>query len=293
MAVPDPKEARVPDPAVARLAVLIDADNTSASHAGALLEEVARYGVPTVKRAYGDWTTQQLVGWKKALNENAIQPVQQFAYTQGKNSTDSALIIDAMDLLYSGNLDAFALVSSDSDFTRLATRLRESGKTVYGLGRRRTPPSLVAACDKFIYLEVLGQQDADGAQDSASEDESGEGSAPLPDLRKLLTSAIDATSAEDGWAHLGSVGSYLGTRHASFDPRNYGFAKLISLARAQDYVEVEQTDDNATRVRLTGGKGPAAKATKATTAKKTAAAKAPAKKSSSRGRGRGSGQSNG
>ncbi|MCW2842696.1 MAG: hypothetical protein JWN22_612, partial [Nocardioides sp.] len=137
----------MPDPTTQRMAVLIDADNTSAGHAGLLLEELARYGVPTVKRAYGDWTTQNLVRWKDELHRNAIQPVQQFAYTTGKNSTDSALIIDAMDLLYSGNLDAFAIVSSDSDFTRLATRLRESGKTVIGLGRRRTPASLVAACD--------------------------------------------------------------------------------------------------------------------------------------------------
>ena len=144
-----------------RLAVLVDADNTSYRHAGALLEELARYGVPTVKRAYGDWTTPRLNGWKDELNRNAISPVQQFAYTTGKNSTDSAMIIDAMDLLYTGNLDAFAIVSSDSDFTRLVTRLRESGRTVYGLGRRRTPQSLVAACDKFIYLEVLGQ-DAEG-----------------------------------------------------------------------------------------------------------------------------------
>ncbi|MGV3564578.1 MAG: NYN domain-containing protein [Nocardioides sp.] len=236
------------DSSAVRMAVLIDADNTSASHAGALLEEVARYGVPTVKRAYGDWTTQQLVGWKKALNQHAIQPVQQFAYTQGKNSTDSALIIDAMDLLYSGNLEAFAIVSSDSDFTRLATRLRESGKTVYGLGRRRTPPSLVAACDKFIYLEVLGDpgddEEATGAEPAAEEQ------APLPDLQKLLTSAIDATSDDDGWAHLGSVGSYLGSSQSSFDPRNYGFGKLVTLARAQDYVEVEEREDHVIRVRL-------------------------------------------
>lgn len=237
------------DSSAVRMAVLIDADNTSASHAGALLEEVARYGVPTVKRAYGDWTTQQLVGWKKALNQHAIQPVQQFAYTQGKNSTDSALIIDAMDLLYSGNLEAFAIVSSDSDFTRLATRLRESGKTVYGLGRRRTPPSLVAACDKFIYLEVLGSGEDPGAEEADNEP-AAEEQAPLPDLQKLLTSAIDATSDDDGWAHLGSVGSYLGSSQSSFDPRNYGFGKLVTLARAQDYVEVEDRDDHVIRVRL-------------------------------------------
>ncbi len=169
-----------------RMAVLIDADNTSASHAAAILEELARYGVPTVKRAYGDWTTQNLVRWKDELHRHAIQPVQQFGYTVGKNSTDSALIIDAMDLLYSGNLDAFAIVSSDSDFTRLATRLRESGKTVYGLGRRSTPPSLVAACDRFIYLEVLGRDD-DGHTDEAEPTDS----LPLPDLRRLMTTAVE------------------------------------------------------------------------------------------------------
>lgn len=237
----------------ARMAVLIDADNTSASHAGALLEELARYGVPTVKRAYGDWTTQQLVGWKKALNQHAIQPVQQFAYTQGKNSTDSALIIDAMDLLYSGSLDAFALVSSDSDFTRLATRLRESGKTVFGLGRRRTPQSLVAACDKFIFLEVLGKDAGPDDAEQGPDREAEEEQTPLPDLRRLMTSAVEATSDDDGWAHLGSVGSWLSTSNASFDPRNYGFGKLVTLARAQDYLEVDQSDDpqvNHVRVRL-------------------------------------------
>ena len=138
-----------------RLAVLIDADNASASVAKELLEEVAKFGAATVKRAFGDWTTQNLVGWKAHLHRYAIQPIQQFAYTQGKNSTDSAFIIDAMDLLYAGNVDGFCLVSSDSDFTRLATRLREAGKVVYGLGKRKTPEPFIAACDKFIFFEVL------------------------------------------------------------------------------------------------------------------------------------------
>jgi uncharacterized LabA/DUF88 family protein len=257
----------VPDPTTQRMAVLIDADNTSAGHAGLLLEELARYGVPTVKRAYGDWTTQNLVRWKDELHRNAIQPVQQFAYTTGKNSTDSALIIDAMDLLYSGNLDAFAIVSSDSDFTRLATRLRESGKTVIGLGRRRTPASLVAACDRFIFLEVLEQEQ--GAAASSEEPADGEAGPPLPDLRKILTSAINGTSQDDGWSSLSAVGSYLGNRNASFDPRNYGFAKLTSLARAQDYVELDQSAPQP-RVRLRSKQEPARKQ----------AAKAPAKKSS-------------
>lgn len=234
-----------------RLAVLIDADNTSPRYAGALLEEVATYGVPTVKRAYGDWTTPNLGGWKDELNRNAIHPVQQFAYTRGKNSTDSALIIDAMDLLYTGNLDAFAIVSSDSDFTRLVTRLRESGKTVYGFGRRRTPESLVAACDRFVFLEILDEE-----QDAAPEepDQSGESvePAPLPNLQSILTKAVNATSHDDGWAPLSAVGSWLRTRHASFDPRNYGAAKLVDLVRGEKYVEVQQPETGQVRVRLKG-----------------------------------------
>ena len=257
----------MPEPAI-RMAVLIDADNTSASHAGAILEELARYGVPTVKRAYGDWTTQNLVSWKAQLHRHAIQPVQQFAYTTGKNSTDSALIIDAMDLLYSANLDAFAIVSSDSDFTRLATRLRESGKTVYGLGRRRTPPSLVAACDRFIFLEVIGREE----EEEAAADQSDPSEPPgQPNLKRILTRAVETSSQDDGWASLGQVGNYLSNTHASFDPRNYGFSKLSLLARAQTYLEVEQKDGRAPRVRLKSTP-PAKKAAKspARTAKKTA-----------------------
>ena len=170
-----------------RLAVLIDSDNTTASLTTELLDEIAKYGTPTVKRAYGDWTTQALVRWKEQLARHAIQPMQQFAYTSGKNSTDSALIIDAMDLLYAGNLEGFVIVSSDSDFTRLATRLRESGMTVYGLGERKTPDAFVAACDRFIYLDLLRE----------------EPEAPttkLPNLKRLLSTAISGTSKDDGWS---------------------------------------------------------------------------------------------
>ena len=164
--------------------------------------------------------------------------MQQFAYTTGKNSTDSALIIDAMDLLYTGNLDGFAIVSSDSDFTRLATRLREAGKTVYGLGQKKTPESLRQACTKFIYLEVLASSEREDEPETDADAETGE--APLPDLEKLLRAAVDATSQEDGWAHLGRVGNYLSNTHSSFDPRNYGFGRLITLLRDQDYLDVEQ-----------------------------------------------------
>ena len=205
-------------PASSRLAVLIDADNTSATHASALLEELARYGVPTVKRAYGDWTTQNLVRWKDELHRHAIQPIQQFAYTTGKNSTDSALIIDAMDLLYSGNLDGFAIVSSDSDFTRLATRLRESGKTVIGLGRRRTPASLVAACDRFIYLEVLGDGSASRTRNPSRRRGIGAAARPAHDPG----GGDRLHLADDGWTTLSAVGSHISNNNPSFDPRNYG-----------------------------------------------------------------------
>jgi len=253
----------------ARLAVLIDSDNTTATLTTELLEELAKYGALTVKRAYGDWTTQQLAGWKDQLHRHAIQPVQQFAYTTGKNSTDSALIIDAMDLLYSGNLDGFAIVSSDSDFTRLATRLRESGKTVYGMGRRTTPAAFVAACDRFIYLDVLTREPVKPAVDGAS-------GVQQPDLQQLLVKAVGETSKEDGWSNLGDVGSYIGRNIASFDPRNYGYPKLGELVRAQKYVELKEiagpTGFNQlwVRIRKTRKRAPAKKASAKTGVPKNA-----------------------
>jgi uncharacterized LabA/DUF88 family protein len=216
-----------------RLAVLIDADNASASVAKELLEEVAKYGTATVKRAYGDWTTQNLVGWKEHLHRHAIQPMQQFAYTKGKNSTDAAFIIDAMDLLYAGNVDGFCLVSSDSDFTRLATRLREAGKVVYGLGERKTPEAFIAACDRFIFFEVLRQPAAAARVPVAD----------VPDLKELMTDAIEKTARDSGWASLAAVGAYIGKNNASFDSRNYGFTKLGDLVRKQSYLEVKDTPD--------------------------------------------------
>lgn len=207
-----------------RLAVLIDSDNATASQATALLEEIAKYGRPTVKRAYGDWTTQQLVGWKEQLLSHAIQPVQQYAYTRGKNSTDAALIIDAMDLLYAGNLEGFVIVSSDSDFTPLANRLRASGMTVYGIGRRSTPKAFVAACDQFIYLELLSDE---------------EKPPPPPNLKQALTTAISSASKDNRWSHLGEVGSLLVTNDPAFDPRRYGHPKLGELVAAQSYIDVK------------------------------------------------------
>lgn len=217
-----------------RLAVLIDADNASAAVVKELLEEVAKYGTATVKRAYGDWTTQNLAGWKDELHRHAIQPIQQFAYTKGKNSTDSAFIIDAMDLLYAGRVDGFCIVSSDSDFTRLATRLREAGKVVYGLGERKTPEAFIAACDKFVFLEVLRKIGAPAASVSVAD---------VPDLKGLLIHAINETSRDGGWAPLSAVGSFIGKNNVSFDPRNYGFAKLGELVRRQDYLECKATPD--------------------------------------------------
>ncbi|MGY2138910.1 NYN domain-containing protein [Pseudomonas reactans] len=221
-------------PDTLRLAVLIDADNASSTVVKELLEEAAKYGTATIKRAYGDWTTQHLVGWKNHLHKHAIQPIQQFAYTQGKNSTDSAFIIDAMDLLYAGNVDGFCIVSSDSDFTRLATRLREAGKRVYGLGERKTPEAFISACDKFIFFEVLKKPSQDTAPVAIDN---------LPDLKEILTQAIGEKARDHGWAALSAVGSYISRNHASFDARNYGFAKLGALVRAQDYINIQEVPD--------------------------------------------------
>lgn len=223
------------------LAVLIDADNASASVAKELLEEVAKFGTATTKRAYGDWTTQNLAGWKEHLHRHAIQPSQQFSYTRGKNATDSALIIDAMDLLYAGHVDGFCLVSSDSDYTRLATRLREAGKTVIGLGERKTPEPFIAACDRFIFFEVLKV---------AAEKAAPLRVANVPELKGLLTHAIQETIRDTGWALLAAVGSYISKNNASFDPRNYGFNKLGELVRKQAYVESKETTDSLGLVHL-------------------------------------------
>jgi uncharacterized LabA/DUF88 family protein len=229
-----------------RLAVLIDSDNTTASLTQELLEEIAKYGTPTIKRAYGDWTTQSLVRWKAQLHRHAIQPIQQFAYTTGKNSTDSALIIDAMDLLYAGNVEGFAIVSSDSDFTRLATRLRESGVTVYGLGKRNTPEAFVSACDRFIYLDLLTQEPIKPTKtEEQAEAKDAEPKPTLPNLKRVLSTAISSTSKDDGWSNLGEVGSYLVKSHAAFDPRDYGHTKLGELVRAEPYVEVKEVSGPA------------------------------------------------
>ncbi|MEN6399675.1 MAG: NYN domain-containing protein, partial [Rectinema sp.] len=205
-----------------KLAVLIDADNTQAKIIEGLLAEIAKYGVASVKRIYGDWTSTNLRSWKDKLLEYAIQPVQQFSYTTGKNSTDSAMIIDAMDLLYTENLDGFCVVSSDSDFTRLAARLREDGKLVLGFGQRKTPKPFVAACDKFIYTEILREGDEEKETKTEKEAEAKIQSDIKTDRRvkALLLSAVEEAADEFGWAYLGAVGTYIANRQPEFDPRN-------------------------------------------------------------------------
>ncbi len=221
-----------------RLAVLIDADNAQASIVEGLMTEIAKYGTASVKRIYGDWTQPGLGSWKKLLLEHSIQPIQQFGYTKGKNSTDSAMIIDAMDLLYSANFDGFCIVSSDSDFTRLASRIREAGLTVYGFGEKKTPAPFAAACDKFIYTEVLRA----GSEDEPQKITRFSAAKLKQDTRliNLIRNAIDASSDDDGWAQLGPVGSNIAKQSSQFDPRNYGYAKLRELIAATKLFELEQ-----------------------------------------------------
>ncbi len=222
----------------APLAVLIDADNANPAIVEGLLAEIAKLGVAGVKRIYGDWTTPRLAQWKAVLLEYSIQPIQQFAYTSGKNATDSAMIIDAMDLLYSGNFDGFCLVSSDSDFTRLASRLRESGKTVYGFGEQKTPRPFVTACDRFIYTEVFSTSPANGPVKRKSSQALRQDSK----LLGLFRSAIDSASDEGGWANLGQVANNINKQAPDFDPRNYGYRKLLDLVTAIDLFKMERRE---------------------------------------------------
>ncbi|MGA8278276.1 MAG: NYN domain-containing protein [Rhodanobacteraceae bacterium] len=230
-----------------KLAVLIDADNAQPAIAEGLLAEVAKYGSAQVKRAYGDWTDTRLAGWKSTLLVHSIQPIQQFGYTRGKNATDSAMIIDAMDLLYSTRFDGFCIVSSDSDFTRLAARIRESGLIVYGFGEKKTPEPFVAACDKFIYTEILT-----GKPDEAMPLEP-RGPAALKQDRglvNLLRNAIDAASDEDGWAGLGGVGSIITKQRPNFDSRSYGYGKLSQLMAASTLFDIERRSQGSGRPKV-------------------------------------------
>ena len=231
-----------PRQGTATLAVLIDADNAGPGIVEGLLAEVAKYGVAAVKRIYGDWTKPNLSGWKECLLSHSIQPIQQFRYTVGKNATDSAMIIDAMDLLYTGRFDGFCIVSSDSDFTRLASRIREQGLTVYGFGERKTPKPFVTACDKFIYSDLLrGDVGADEADEAAAPARRRSGGELRQDTRlvRLLQSAAQAVSDEEGWTTLGSMGTHIAKQAPEFDSRNYGYGKLSELVAATGLFEVE------------------------------------------------------
>ena len=220
-----------------KLAVLIDADNAQPTIIDSLLSEIANYGVASVKRIYGDWTTPGLKGWKEILLQHSIQPMQQFAYTKGKNATDSAMIIDAMDLLYTGNFNGFCIVSSDSDFTKLASRIRESGLLVYGFGEKKTPSAFVSACDKFIYTEVLrAKVDESEAIVKKKTNELKQDTK----LVSLLRNAVEASSDESGWAQLGPVGSNIAKQSPEFDPRNYGYGKLGELVTATKLFDMEE-----------------------------------------------------
>jgi uncharacterized LabA/DUF88 family protein len=220
-----------------KLAVLIDADNAQPSIIEGLLAEIAKYGTANVKRIYGDWTGTHLKGWKDVLLKHSIQPIQQFRYTIGKNATDSAMIIDAMDLLFTNKFDGFCIVSSDSDFTKIASRLRESGIVVYGFGEKKTPEPFVSACDKFIYTEVLVSKEDDNLsikRKSANELKQD------TKLVNLLRNAVEASSDESGWSHLAPVGNNIAKQVPDFDPRNYGYKKLGELVVATKLFEIEE-----------------------------------------------------
>jgi uncharacterized LabA/DUF88 family protein len=242
-----------------RLAVLIDADNIPFSNVTGMLEEIAKYGTPTFKRIYGDWTKPTVSGWKQVLLENAITPVQQYSYTRGKNATDSAMIIDAMDILYTGRVDGFCIVSSDSDFTRLATRLREAGMRVFGIGERKTPSPFIVACDKFIYLEIINSPSAvreslpvkekkgkpDKSKKSPVENDQ---QLQIKKAKRLIATSISDLADENGWAYLGDVGNLILKKQPDFDPRNFGFAKLTPLIRSFDF-EIDERDSGQNNIK--------------------------------------------
>lgn len=229
-----------------KLAVLIDGDNIPSAHVKEMMEEIAKYGNPTIKRIYADWTKPTLSKWKNVLLENAITPIQQYSYTTGKNATDSAMIIDAMDVLYSEKVNGFCLVSSDSDFTRLATRLREAGMKVIGIGEKKTPAPFIAACDKFIYIEILRQQTDDSIYNEAPDTaknkilNKSEVDKITPSVIKLISTTISDLADEDGWAFLGDVGNLLQKKQPNFDSRNYGFLKLTPLIKSINKFEIEE-----------------------------------------------------
>ncbi len=230
------------------MAVLIDGDNIPSAYIKEMMEEIAKYGNPTIKRIYGDWTRPGLNKWKSLLLENAITPIQQYGYTTGKNATDSAMIIDAMDILYSNKVNGFCLVSSDSDFTRLATRLREAGMQVIGIGEKKTPNPFIVACDKFIYIEILKTQSEEKTESKSTVD------LAVDKITKkeihLISTTITDLSDEDGWAFLGDVGSLIQKKQPNFDSRNYGYEKLTPLIKSIGKFEIEQRENPKSRYKL-------------------------------------------
>ena len=235
-----------------KLAVLIDGDNIPSANVKEMMEEIAKYGNPTIKRIYGDWTKPSLAKWKHVLLQNAITPIQQYGYTAGKNATDSAMIIDAMDILYSAKVNGFCLVSSDSDFTRLATRLREAGMNVIGIGEKKTPDPFIVACDKFIYLEILKSQSEENQPESDLNKSDIENNIDkiTPKVIKLISSTIADLADDDGWAFLGDVGNLLQKKQPNFDSRNYGFQKLTPLIKSTKKFDIEQRESAKGRFKL-------------------------------------------
>ncbi len=235
-----------------KLAVLIDGDNIPSAYVKEMMEEIAKYGNPTIKRIYGDWTNPKLQKWKSVLLDNAITPIQQYGYTTGKNATDSAMIIDAMDVLYSEKVNGFCLVSSDSDFTRLATRLREAGMQVFGIGEKKTPEPFIVACDKFIYIEILKNQSDENESESTKSKSSQKDNVDkiTPKVIKLIATTISDLEDDDGWAFLGDVGNLLQKKQPNFDSRNYGYQKLTPLIKSIKNFEIEQRESPKGRFKL-------------------------------------------
>ncbi|MGV8878468.1 MAG: NYN domain-containing protein [Sphingobacteriaceae bacterium] len=240
-----------------KLAVLIDADNVPYANVREMFEEIAKYGTPTFKRIYADWTKPTVSGWKNVLLENAITPIQQYSYSTGKNATDSALIIDAMDILYTGKVDGFCIVSSDSDFTRLATRLREAGMKVIGIGEKKTLNPFITACDKFIYIEILKPESASAQSDSSDKKTSKSSrktvNVPLnkidPAIIKVFTDTITDLEDENGWAFLGELGNLMLKKKPDFDPRNYGFSKMLPLIKSINKFEIDERDSGKSHIK--------------------------------------------
>jgi uncharacterized LabA/DUF88 family protein len=229
-----------------KIAVLIDADNVSEKYIKYIIDEISNHGTPTYKRIYGDWTKPQLAPWKNVLLNYSITPIQQYSYTTGKNATDAALIIDAMDILYSNNVDGFCIVSSDSDFTKLAARLREAGMYVIGMGEKKTPAPFIAACEKFKYLEVLASMaskpvEAAAVKETQKHEEQKSGIINIDKLIEVIKTIITEISDEDGWAFLGELGSTLNKRYPDFDTRNYGYTKLTPFVSSLKHFEIRST----------------------------------------------------